>query len=154
MGNTYSDNVILDINRMSSSNNVSTNFNDSTKYLFAQASSFLSKLPTSVMDKTQLPASGDRHDFLGLKPYCWPDPKSPNGLPYICQDKMGVNPEFYAIADYENMRDMIKEVKTLALAYQFSQNESYASKAADLLRVWFLNGDSKMNPNMQYAEVV
>jgi Alginate lyase len=154
MGITNSDNVIVDINGTSSSNNVSTNFNDSTKYLFAQANSFLSKRPTSVMDKTQLPASGDRHDFLDLAPFCWPDPKSPNGLPYICQDKMGVNPEFYAIPDYENMRDMIKRVKTLALAYHFSQNESYASKAADLLRVWFLNGDTKMNPNMQYAEVI
>jgi Alginate lyase len=154
MGNTNSDNVIVDINRTSSSNNVNTNSNDSTKYLFAQANSLLSKRPTSVMDKTQLPASGDRHDFLDLAPYCWPDPKSPNGLPYICQDKMGINPEFYLIPDYKNMIDMIKRVKTLALAYHFSQNESYASKATDLLRVWFLNGDTKMNPNMQYAEVV
>jgi hypothetical protein len=153
-GNTNSDNVIVNTNSTFSSNNVSTNFNDSMKYLFAQANSFLSKPPTSVMDKTQLPASGDRHDFLDLKPFCWPDPKSLNGLPYICQDKLGVNPEFFTISDYENMRNMIKRVKTLALAYHFSQNESYASKAADLLRVWFLNDDTKMNPNMQYAEVV
>jgi Alginate lyase len=154
MGNTNSDNVILDVNGTSSSNNVSTNFNDSTKYLFAQANSLLSKRPTSVMDKTQLPASGDRHDFHSLSPFCWPDPKSPDGLPYICQDKMGVNPEFFAVPDYDNMQDMIKWVKTLALAYHFSQNESYASKAADLLRVWFLNGDTKMNPNLQYAQEI
>jgi Alginate lyase len=154
MGNTNSNNVIVDIIATSGSNNVSTNFNESTKYLFAEANSFLSKRPTSVMDKTQLPASGDRHDFLDLAPFCWPDPKSPNGLPYICKDKMGVNPEFYAIPDYDNMLDMIRRVKTLALAYHFSQNESYASKAADLLRVWFLNDDTKMNSNMQYAEVV
>ena len=154
MGNTNSDNVIVDINGTSSSNNVSTNFSDSMKYLFAQANSFLSKRPTSVMDKTQLPASGDRHDFLSLSPYCWPDPKSPKGSPLICQDKMGVNPEFYTIPDFKNMQDMINRVKTLALAYHFSQNESYASKAADLLRVWFLNNDTKMNPNMQYAQVI
>ena len=154
MANTNSDNVIIDINRTSDSNIVSTNFNDSTKYLFAQANSFLSKRPTSVMDKTQLPASGNRHDFLDLKPYCWPDPKSPNGLPYICQDKLGINPEFNTIPDYNNMQDMIERVKTLALAYHFSHNESYASKAAQLLRVWFLNGDTKMNPNLQYAEMV
>lgn len=154
MGNTNSDNVIVDVNGTSGSNNVSTNFNDSTKYLFAQANSLLSKRPTSVMDKTQLPASGDRHDFHSLSPFCWPDPKSPDGLPYICQDKMGVNPEFFAVPDYDNMQDMIKWVKTLALAYHFSQNESYASKAADLLRVWFLNGDTKMNPNLQYAQEI
>lgn len=106
------------------------------------------------MDKTQLPASGDRHDFHTLAPYCWSDPKSPDGLPYICQDKMGFNPEFYTIPDFKNMQDMIKRVKTLALAYHFSQKESYASKAAELLRVWFLNDDTKMNPNMQYAQEV
>lgn len=66
---------------------------------------------------------------------------------------MGVNPEFYTVPDFKNMQDMIQRVKTLALAYHFSQNESYASKAADLLRVWFLNDDTKMNPNMQYAQV-
>ena len=151
---TIADNDIINSNGLSRNDNDSTNIDDSIKYLFSQANSFLSKRPTSVTEKTQLPASGDRHDFLDLAPYCWPDPKSPNGLPYVCQDKMGVNPEFFSIPDYKNMLDMIKRVKTLSLAYHISQNESYASKAANLLRVWFLNDDTKMNPNMQYAEVV
>jgi len=152
-GITVPDNVVVVITG-NTSNNVNTNISDSMAYLFTQAKAFLAKRATSVMDKTQLPSSGDRHDFLSLAPFCWPDPKSPNGLPYICQDKRGVNPEFYAVPDYANLLDMITRVKTLALAYHFSHNETYASKAANLLRVWFLDGHTKMNPNMQFSEVV
>ena len=30
--------------------------------------------PFSVMQKTRVPPSGDKHDFLTLAPYWWPDP--------------------------------------------------------------------------------
>ena len=146
----------VNLNFISSSKDDNNNpiLRDSLHYLFKWADLFLGASPNSVMEKQQLPASGDKHDFLSLAPYCWPDPKSPNGLPYICQDKRGVNPEFYAVPDYANLLDMITRVKTLALAYHFSHNETYASKAANLLRVWFLDGHTKMNPNMQFSEVV
>jgi hypothetical protein len=49
---------------------------------------------------------------------------------------------------------MIHRIKTLSLAYYFTDNPKYASKAVELLRVWFLNNDTKMNPNLQYAEMV
>src|SRR5436305_15282604 len=37
----------------------------------------------SVMNKTNLPPSGDRHDFMSEAPYFWPNPHTTNGLPYI-----------------------------------------------------------------------
>jgi hypothetical protein len=146
----------VNLNFISSSKSDSNNpiLRDSLHYLFKWADLYLTVIPNSVMEKKQLPASGDRHDFLSLAPYCWPDPKSPDGLPYKCLDSLGVNPAILEVPDKENMKDMITRVKTLSLAYHFSQNESYASKAADLLRVWFLDGHTKMNPNMKYSEAV
>jgi len=144
----------IDIIDSAGNNNSNPSFAKTLHYLYEQENSLLSSPATSVMNKTQLPASGDRHDFLDLKPYCWPDSESPNGLPYICDDSRGINPEFYAIPDYMNMQDMISHVKTLSLAYHFSGNESYGSKAANLIRVWFLNSDTKMNPNLQYTELI
>jgi alginate lyase len=126
---------------------------DSLKQLFAIADSLLTKKPTSVTYKAQLPPSGDKHDFLSLAPYCWPDATKPDGLPYVCRDGM-LNPERYSIPDRQNMRDMISDVKTLCLAYYISGNLLYASKAAELLRVWFLDNDTSMNPNLQFAETV
>jgi len=146
----------VNLNFISSSKDDNNNpiLRDSLHYLFKWADLFLGASPNSVMEKQQLPASGDKHDFLSLAPYCWPDPKSPNGLPYKCLDSLGVNPAILEVPDKENMKDMITRVKTLALAYHFSHNETYASKAAELLHVWFLDGHTKMNPNMQFSEAV
>jgi hypothetical protein len=52
------------------------------------------------------------------------------------------------------METMVERVKTLSVAYHFTENISYASKASELLRVWFLNNDTRMNPNLQYAETI
>ncbi len=121
--------------------------------MLSQANSFLSLRPTSVIDKGEIPASGDKHDFLSLAPYRWPDPEKPDGLPYVNIDGK-LNPEVYSIPDKKNMDDMVYRVKILSLAYYFTNNPQYASKAGDLLRVWFLNNNTAMNPNLQYAEVV
>ena len=126
---------------------------NSIEQLLSQANSFLSLRPNSVIEKNEIPASGDKHDFLSLAPYRWPDPNEPDGLPYVNIDGK-LNPEVYSIPDKRNMDDMVYRVKILSLAYYFTNNPQYASKAVDLLRVWFLNNSTSMNPNLQYAEVV
>ena len=35
----------------------------------------------SVMQKDQTAASGNKHDYLSLSRYFWPDPTKPDGLP-------------------------------------------------------------------------
>ncbi len=125
---------------------------DSLKQLLAQADSYLTQEASSVMEKKQVPPSGDKHDFLTLSPYSWPDPTKPDGLPYIYHDGE-LNPEAYSIPDGRNMDEMIERVKILSAAYYFTDNILYASKASELLRVWFLNNNTHMNPNLQYTEV-
>jgi hypothetical protein len=126
---------------------------DSLKELLHQANSFITKKPTSVMEKAQSSPSGDKHDYLSLSPYEWPDPSKPNGLPYIGSDGI-VNPEVYSIPDKQNLNDMILRVRTLSIAYYFTDDPQYASKAKELLRVWFLNDNTRMNPNLKYAQMV
>jgi hypothetical protein len=125
---------------------------DSLKQLLAKADSYLTEKASSVMEKKQVPSSGDKHDFFTLSPYSWPNPKKPDGLPYIYHDGE-LNPEAYSIPDGRNMDQMIHRVKILSAAYYFTDNISYASKASELLRVWFLNNNTRMNPNLQYTEV-
>jgi hypothetical protein len=121
--------------------------------LIQQANTYLKSKPTSVMDKDEAPPSGNKHDFLSLTPYRWPNPNTQNGLPYVFRDGK-TNPEVYKIPDKHNLDDMIVKTKILSLAYYFTDNPEYAKKAAELLRVWFLNDDTRMNPNLQFSEII
>ena len=60
--------------------------------LLGDADEAMRKQPPTVMEKTKVPPSGDKHDYMGLAPYYWPDPKSKDGLPYIRHDGKA-NPE-------------------------------------------------------------
>jgi hypothetical protein len=123
------------------------------KQLVSEANSLLTKKPTSVVNKGELPPSGDIHDFLSLAPYRWPDPSKKDGLPYIGRDGR-TNPEIYTIPDKKNLDDLTHALKVLSAAYYFTDEPKYASKAEELLRVWFVDNSTKMNPNLKYAETV
>jgi len=109
--------------------------------------------PFSVVTKDATPPSGDRHDYMSQAPYFWPDPKSANGLPYIRRDGAR-NPEINKITDHRSLDQIESSVETLALAYYFKGDEAYAAKAAQLLRAFFLDTATRMNPNLQYAQFI
>lgn len=119
--------------------------------LMNDADKALKSKPVSVMDKTMVAGSGDKHDYVSMGPYWWPDPTKPDGLPYIRKDGVR-NPN--ATSDCTNIGKTINDVSTLGIAYYFSGNEKYAAKAAELIRVWFLNPETRMNPNMNYAQMI
>lgn len=107
----------------------------------------------SVMDKSSLPPSGDRHDYMSLAPYWWPDPAHPGG-PYVRRDGE-VNPARETAAfDRSAIGRMSDDVTTLSLAYYYSGEARYAVKAAGLIRTWFLDPATAMNPNARFAQGV
>lgn len=109
--------------------------------------------PVSVMEKTAIPPSGDKHDYMSLAPYHWPDSSKPGGIPYIRKDGL-TNPEVRDYKDKEYMPKLCDNVFVLALAYYFSGNNAYAEHATNLLRVWFLNPETRMNPNMNFSQAI
>ncbi|WP_423605095.1 alginate lyase family protein [Sphingomonas sp. MS122] len=121
--------------------------------LVAQADQALARTPGSVLDKRTMPISGDRHDYVSLAPYWWPDPANPRG-PYVRRDGQ-VNPERETNRfDRTALGRMVDDTDRLALAYYYSGERKYADKAAALVRAWFLDPATAMNPNMNYAQAV
>ncbi len=127
--------------------------NPAFEQLLHDADSLLGYKPVSVMQKTDIPPSGDKHDYMSLAPYWWPNPAKPNGLPYIRKDGE-VNPEVKNYPDKEQMPKLCENVNTLALAYYYSGNDKYAKHAAKLMRVWFLDTATRMNPNLNFGQAV
>jgi len=121
--------------------------------LLEDANKALSFGPVSVMEKKNNPPSGNKHDYMSLAPYFWPDPSKPNGLPYLRKDGE-TNPEVKEYKDKEYMPRLCEESNTLALAYYFSGNEKYAEHAAKLIRVWFLDTATSMNSNLNFGQAI
>jgi len=122
--------------------------------LMADADAALEHPRYSVVDKSRLPASGDRHDYMSMGPYWWPDPGKADGLPYVRRDGH-FNPERDSNAfDVTRLEAMTSDVQALALAYYFTGQERYADKAVQQLRAWFLAPETRMNPNFNHGQAV
>jgi hypothetical protein len=121
--------------------------------LTASADKALGNGPYSVTYKTKVPPSGDKHDYMSVGPYWWPDSSKADGLPYIRRDGR-VNPERYSIKDADFHGSLCEDVYVLAVAWFFTGDEKYAEKADQLLKVWFLDAETKMNPNLNFGQAI
>lgn len=106
--------------------------------------------PVSVMDKTLIPPSGDKHDYMSQGPYWWPNPDTADGLPYVRRDGE-VNPEVEQL-DSRRQGRMGEAVQTLALGWFFFDEEDAANHATQLLRTWFIDRETCMNPHLEYGQ--
>ena len=108
--------------------------------------------PFSVMQKNMTPPSGDKHDYLSQGPYWWPNPDTPDGLPYVRQDGI-VNPEYYDF-DSRTLGRMSASVFNLSLAWFYTGHDPYARKAVELFSAWFLDPATRMNPHLEYGQAI
>jgi hypothetical protein len=116
-----------------------------------QADGELKDGPYSVVRQPKLPGV-DAHDYVSLAPYFWPNPDTRDGLPYVRRDGRA-NPEKDRY-DKPQLARLGEAVRTLGLAYFLTGDERYAAHAAKLVRAWFLDAATRMNPNFTHAQFI
>lgn len=121
--------------------------------LISEADKSLKYGPVSVMEKTNVPPSGSKHDYMSLAPYHWPDPSKADGLPYIRKDGE-TNPEVLTYKDKDYLPELCSNVYALAIAHYYSGDKKYNNHAIKLIKVWFLDTATRMNPNMNFGQAI
>jgi len=103
--------------------------------LIAQANKDLNMKNPTVMDKTFMPPSKDKHDYLSISRYWWPDPNKKDGLPWIRKDGQ-TNPKTQTDdVDRPRISLMSHSEYKLALAYYLTRETKYAQRASNMLKI-------------------
>jgi hypothetical protein len=97
-------------------------------------------------------SEGGPNDFYSNGDYWWPDPAKPDGLPYIQRDGES-NPGNF-VEHRRCIADLRDAVAALGAAYRLTSEDKYATKAAELLQVFFLDSKTRMNPRLSYAQAI
>ncbi|HML75508.1 MAG TPA: alginate lyase family protein [Anaerohalosphaeraceae bacterium] len=117
------------------------------------ATSYLDLKPISLRDYPAPSASrAGLGDYYSMGDYWWPNPDTPNGLPYVQRDGQS-NPDNFS-QHRMLLRSLRDAVVALSAAYALEKNEVYAKKAVDLLNVFFVDADKRMNPHLLYAQAI
>ncbi len=96
-------------------------------------------------------SAGGVNDFYSEGDYWWPDPENPDG-PYIQRDGMS-NPGNFSDHRHAMIR-MNRIVGAMASSYFLTGEDKYVENALKHLRAWFIDADTRMNPNMLYAQAI
>ncbi|WP_256011447.1 alginate lyase family protein [Desertivirga xinjiangensis] len=118
--------------------------------LLKYAAQLLETQPEKVTDGDR-PPTGDVHDFYSIGKFSWRNPNTPDGMPYIRGDGKYNEEAFGDRYDLTRFETTVKNVNILTLAWFYSGDERYAVKAGELLKNWFIDPETRMNPNMKCA---
>lgn|SRR6186713_58452 len=121
------------------------------KQVITDATWAMQQEPVTVTANSSPRSAGSKHDFYSEGDYWWPDPKSIDS-PYVQRDGL-TNPDNF-IAHRLAMIRFSRIIGALASAYKITGDEKYAKQALLHCNAWFVNVDSKMNPNLLYAQAI
>lgn len=96
-------------------------------------------------------STGTKHDFYSEGDYWWPNPDNTEGA-YIRKDGLS-NPDNF-VAHRKAMIRLSRISGALVSAYLVTKNTYYLEELKPHLNAWFVDAETKMNPNLLYAQAI
>ena len=105
----------------------------------------------NILTKKLIAESGDKQDYFTIAPYFY----ERNGK-YIHNDCI-INPatKLYNsenLYDRTNFQLFLDQTIIQCIAYKITNNNIFGNKAYNNIKIWFINKNTQMNPNMKYAQ--
>jgi len=115
------------------------------------ADRYLAEAPVTITAFAASRSPGSRHDYYSEADYWWPDPANPDG-PYVRKDGYS-NPDKFT-AHRDAVIRLGVQLPALAAAYRVTQDARYATQAEKHLHAWFVDPETRMNPNLEHAQAI
>ncbi|KAJ7668176.1 chondroitin AC/alginate lyase [Mycena rosella] len=146
--------------------NSDARFGGAQDTIVAWAESMASYGPWSVTNKPVVAPSGDKHDYMSWAPYQWPDCSKAGNTTvlsdadmwktcaYVFRDGQ-VNPDRFLIEDFQSFFNLSDAVlyNSIASTLQNKSSSVYSQNVVKFVNAWFLDADTGMNPNLNYAQM-
>ncbi len=116
-----------------------------------RAEEMMAEKPVTVTASSCKRSVGGVHDYYSEGDYWWPDPAKPDG-PYMQKDGE-TNPDNFS--EHRHAMVRFSEITaTLTSAWLLTGDRKYSNKALEHLNAWFVDTNTRMNPNMLYAQAI
>lgn len=126
---------------------------DIAKYILQSSDALNLELTTINQNTSWIKQFSGANNFASLAPFYHPDPASDTGFPYIRIDG-NRNPIAAQTSDNKHVNRLYAIVYPCAVLYYFTKSEDYAIQAIQAIEKFFINPDTKMNPNITYSGMV
>ena len=119
--------------------------------LRAEAERRFKEGPWTVTADRPVGVNLDPHEYYSEAPYWWPQSEDPTA-PYVRKDGQVNSNRF--LANKTALNSMAEAVFTLGTAAYLLDEPRYAQRAARIIRVWFLDPKTRMNPSLENAQAI
>jgi hypothetical protein len=106
-----------------------------------------------ITNKEIVAPTGDKKDYVSMSPYSW---QTEDGS-WIIKDGE-INPLTEKYADENKLNKISGEIILTSLAAEYTRDakkkERFSQRANETLKSWFVNEETRMNPNLENAQLL
>jgi hypothetical protein len=112
-----------------------------------------SELPSITQNTSDIKQKSGANNYASLAPYYHPNLDTETGFPYVRQDGIR-NPIAVETSDSRYLGKLFQIVIPCSLLYHLTKSEDYALKATTAIKTFFIDENTKMNPDLTYSGMV